>query len=37
MAGEYDDQLEWPFVGKINIKILNWKEDEVTTRRHSQL
>ena len=27
MAGEYDDQLVWPFVGKINIEILNWKED----------
>ena len=28
MAGEYDDQLEWPFVGKIGIEILNWSEDK---------
>ena len=28
MAGEYDDQLEWPFVGKIDIEILNWREDK---------
>ena len=27
MAGEYDDQLKWPFVGKINIELLNWRED----------
>ena len=26
MAGEYDDQLEWPFVGKIDIEILNWRD-----------
>ena len=29
MAGEYDDQLEWPFVGKFDI---NWREDK---RHHS--
>ena len=25
MAGEYDDLLEWPFVGKFNIELLNWR------------
>ena len=28
MVGEYDDQLRWPFVGKINIEILNWRENK---------
>ena len=28
MAGEYDDQLEWPFVGKFDIELLNWREDK---------
>ena len=28
MAGEYDDQLRWPFVGNIDIELLNWREDK---------
>ena len=28
MPGEYDDQLEWPFVGKFSIKLLNWRENK---------
>ena len=28
MAGEYDDQLEWPFVGKFDIELLNWRNDK---------
>ena len=28
MAGEYDDQLVWPFVGGFSIKLLNWREDK---------
>ena len=28
MTGEYDDQLEWPFVGKIDIYLLNWRKNE---------
>ena len=26
MAGDNDDQLQWPFVGDINIVLLNWRE-----------
>ena len=28
MAGEYDDQLQWPFVGDVVIELLNWKENK---------
>ena len=28
MAGEYDDQLKWPFVGTFDIELLNWREDK---------
>ena len=28
MAGEYDDQLEWPFTGKFDIELLNWRSDK---------
>ena len=28
MAGDNDDQLQWPFVGDINIMLLNWREDK---------
>ena len=31
LAGEYDDRLrrlEWPFEGKIDIELLNWKENK---------
>ena len=28
IAGEYDDQLKWPFVGNISIELLNWIEDK---------
>ena len=28
MAGEYDDQLQWPFVGDIEFMLLNWREDK---------
>ena len=27
MAGKYDDHLEWPFVGKFDIELLNWDEN----------
>ena len=27
MAGKYDDQLEWPFVGKFDIELLNWDKN----------
>ncbi len=28
MKGEYDDQLKWPFQGKITVQILNWICDQ---------
>ena len=28
MKGEYDNNLEWPFEGDIQIELLNWKEDK---------
>ena len=28
MAGEYDDQLRWPFVGDIDVMLLNWRENK---------
>ena len=28
MAGEYDDQLQWPFVGDVDIELLNWKKNK---------
>ena len=28
MAGDYDDQLQWPFVGDIKLMLLNWREDK---------
>ena len=28
LAGEFDDQLEWPFVGKFVIELLNWRENK---------
>ena len=33
MAGEYDDQLKWPFVGKFDLELLNWREN----RRHHKV
>ena len=33
MAGDNDDQLQWPFVGDIVIELVNWKEDK---RHHSK-
>ena len=27
MAGEYDDQLDWPFVGSFDIELLNWRKN----------
>ena len=27
MPGEYDDQLKWPFVGKFDLELLNWREN----------
>ena len=27
-VGEYDDQLEWPFVGEFDIELLNWRENK---------
>ena len=32
MAGEYDDQLEWPFVGQVSVELLNWREDKAHIR-----
>ena len=28
MAGDNDHQLQWPFVGDIDIMLLNWREDD---------
>ena len=28
MAGDNDDQLQWPFVGAIEFMLLNWREDK---------
>ena len=28
MRGEYDNELEWPFVGDIRVELLNWREDK---------
>ena len=28
MAGDNDDKLRWPFVGDIDIMLLNWREDK---------
>ena len=28
LVGENDDQLQWPFVGDIDIMLLNWREDK---------
>ena len=28
LAGDNDDQLQWPFVGDIDIVLLNWREDK---------
>ena len=28
MKGEDDDCLRWPFGGSVDIKVLNWREDE---------
>ena len=26
MKGEHDDQLKWPFKGKIFVEMVNWRE-----------
>ena len=28
MAGEYDDKLKWPYVGKVSVDLLNWRENK---------
>ena len=28
MEGEYDDQLQWPFIGNVVIELLNWRENK---------
>ena len=28
VAGEYDDQLKWPFVGNFDLELLNWRENK---------
>ena len=28
MAGEFDEKLEWPFVGSIHVELLNWRQDK---------
>ena len=28
MRGEYDNELEWPFEGRITFELLNWREDK---------
>ena len=27
MAGEFDDQLKWPFIGSIHVEFFNWRRD----------
>ena len=28
LAGEYDDKLQWPFIGDVVIELLNWRENK---------
>ena len=28
LASDNDDQLQWPFVGVVNVMLLNWREDK---------
>ena len=28
LKGENDEKLKWPFMGDLNIQLLNWREDE---------
>ena len=28
ISGEYDDQLQWPFVGNVVVELQNWKENK---------
>ena len=28
LAGDYDDQLEWPFVGNFDFELLNWRNNK---------
>ena len=28
MAGDHDEQLQWPFIGDIVIELVNWREDK---------
>ena len=28
LQGEYDDELIWPFEGRVSVELVNWKEDE---------
>ena len=28
MRGEYDDEIEWPFEGRITFELWNWREDK---------
>ena len=37
MVGEYDDLLDWPFVGKIDIELLNWRENKRHVKRTASI
>ena len=28
LQGEYDDELIWPFEGRVSVELVNWKEDK---------
>ena len=36
MAGDNDEQLQWPFVGDIEFMLLNWRRTRDTTKRLSR-
>ena len=37
MAGDYDDLLEWPFIGKLEIELLNWRENKKHVKRTTSI
>ena len=37
MAGDHDDQLQWPFVGDIEFMLLNWLEDSLDKGHYRRL
>ena len=36
LRGEYDDQLQWPFHGKIAVEFLDQSKDDLTQGRHHE-